>query len=145
MTDMLDRLQAMPKTEATEAMSLPGATQVISPRRLPFELSDAGRVLLAALSAAAGVIHLVMVPSHMAESGVEVDADTCAALGGSLMAKTQWMMHVWSVPGYEVPQASGGVFAEANPKIKCADGTYYIMDVSQMPQHQTNVCRSELN
>jgi hypothetical protein len=73
-----------------------------------------------------------------------VDPGTCAALGGSLMAKTQWMVHVWSVPGYEVPQADGGVFAEANPKIKCADGTYYIMDVAQMAQHPTNVCRSEL-
>ena len=60
------------------------------------------------------------------------------------MAKTQWMVHVWSVPGYEVPQASGGVFAEANPKIKCSDGTYYMMDVSQMAQHPTNVCKSEL-
>ena len=74
-----------------------------------------------------------------------VDADTCAALGGALMAKTQWMVHVWSVPGYEVPQASGGVFAEANPKIKCADGTYYMMDVPQMAQHPTNVCKSELS
>jgi hypothetical protein len=72
-----------------------------------------------------------------------VSAEQCAALGGSLMEKTQWMVHVWSVPGYEVPQSKGGVFAESNPQIKCADGTYYIMDVAQMPQHLLNVCKSE--
>jgi hypothetical protein len=73
-----------------------------------------------------------------------MEADQCAALGGSVMGKTQWMVHVWTVPGYDVPQSSGGVFAEANPKLKCGDGTYYIMDVSQMPQHPLNVCRDQL-
>ena len=62
MTDVLDRLQSTPLPEATPAMPR---------RRLPFAMSDPARVLLAALSAAAGVIHLVMVPSHMAESTVE--------------------------------------------------------------------------
>ena len=61
MTDVLDRVQPAPLPEASPAM----------PRSRPFAVSDPARVLLAALSAAAGVIHLVMVPSHMAESTVE--------------------------------------------------------------------------
>jgi hypothetical protein len=73
-----------------------------------------------------------------------MDPKDCAALGGSSMPKTQWMVHVWSVPGYEVAASKGGVFAEVNPKIKCADGTYFIMPISQMANHPTNACRSEL-
>jgi hypothetical protein len=40
-------------------------------RRHAFHLSAAGRVLLAVLSGAAGVIHLAMVPSHWGSSAVE--------------------------------------------------------------------------
>jgi hypothetical protein len=73
-----------------------------------------------------------------------VAPNMCTALGGSTMAKTQWMVHVWTAPGYEVSQSNGGTFAEANPKIKCADGTYYMMDIAQMPAYPLNVCKSEL-
>ena len=73
-----------------------------------------------------------------------VAPNMCTALGGSTMAKTQWMVHVWTAPGYEVSQSNGGVFAEANPKVKCADGTYYMMDIAQMPAYPLNVCKSEL-
>src|SRR5262245_63383785 len=45
-------------------MSLPN-------ERRTFELSTAGRVLLAVLSGAAGVIHLAMVPSHWGSSVAE--------------------------------------------------------------------------
>jgi hypothetical protein len=62
MTDVLDRLQPTPLPEEPKAMPR---------RRRPFAVSDPARVLLAALSGAAGVIHLVMVPSHMAQSTVE--------------------------------------------------------------------------
>src|SRR6185436_17629978 len=34
----------------------------------------------------------------------------CSALGGMFMQKTNWMVHVWTVPGYEVGQEHGGVF-----------------------------------
>jgi hypothetical protein len=40
-------------------------------RRRPFELDASTRALLAVLAAAAGIIHLAMVPSHWGESAVE--------------------------------------------------------------------------
>jgi hypothetical protein len=61
MTDVLDRLQSTPHPEVS----------TVVPRSRPFAVSGPARALLAALSAAAGVIHLVMVPSHMAESTIE--------------------------------------------------------------------------
>ena len=69
----------------------------------------------------------------------------CDEVGGVLMPKTQWMVHVWSIPGYEVDQADGGIFAEVNPKLACADGSYYIMPIKQWKNHPDNVCKSELN
>ena len=61
MTDVLDRLtETTPLTER-DGQAAPGHR----------ELSNAGRVVLAALSAAAGVIHLAMVPSHIGESTIE--------------------------------------------------------------------------
>lgn len=74
-----------------------------------------------------------------------VTQDQCAAVGGVLMPKTQWMTHVWSVPGYEVPEKDGGIFAEVNPKLTCSDGTYYVMDAQYWPTHPTNFCKSELS
>jgi hypothetical protein len=71
-------------------------------------------------------------------------AAQCNSVGGTQMAKTQWMVHVWTVPGYEVTDADGGVFAEVNPKLKCGDGTYFIMDDAQWVDHPYNVCKSEL-
>lgn len=64
MTDVLDRTN-QPVMERTPAPS---------PAQRPkgvFDLSTAGRVLLATLSGAAGVIHLAMVPSHAEVSAVE--------------------------------------------------------------------------
>jgi hypothetical protein len=74
-----------------------------------------------------------------------VDPADCEAVGGVLMPKTQWMVHVWNVPGYEMTPADGGVFGEANPALKCPDGTYYIMPDDQWRNHPLNVCRSELS
>jgi len=53
----------------------------------PFDLSTAGRVLLAALAASAGAIHLAMVPSHM-------DSSTAEGLGFAL---TGWIQVVTAV------------------------------------------------
>lgn len=72
------------------------------------------------------------------------DVAECKKLGGVTMPKTQWMVHVWSIPGYEVSDKDGGVFAEVNPALKCADGTYFVMDVKDMKDHPLNVCKSEL-
>src|SRR6187551_1595418 len=48
-----------------------GESGMTTSARRGFELSLAGRVLLAVLAAAAGVIHLAMVPSHWGSSTVE--------------------------------------------------------------------------
>jgi hypothetical protein len=64
MTDVLDRVTT-PRPEPTSVPSAPPVS------RGPFDLSTAGRVLLATLSGAAGVIHLAMVPSHAGLSAVE--------------------------------------------------------------------------
>lgn len=57
-----------------------------------------------------------------------VTDDMCTAVGGSFIDTTAYMVHVWTVPGYESPR---GVFSEINPRITCADGTYYQIDVAQ--------------
>lgn len=54
----------------------------------------------------------------------DVTQEDCAAIGGSLIAFTGYMLHVWTVPGYE---SDRGVFSDLNPKITCADGTYYMV------------------
>jgi hypothetical protein len=41
------------------------------------------------------------------------------------VATTQYLLHVWTVPGYSNPL---GVFAHANPALTCGDGTYYTDD-----------------
>lgn len=59
-----------------------------------------------------------------------------------LLARTQWMTHVWTVPGYEVGDEDGGTFAEVNPALRCPDGTYYMLPVEEWASHPRNVCRS---
>ena len=61
------------------------------------------------------------------------------------MDQTQYMVHAWTVPGWEVSDAHGGVFAEVNPKLKCGDGTYYVMPETEWVNHPLNFCKSELS
>lgn len=44
----------------------------------------------------------------------------CAAVHGTFMPRTTWMVHAWVVPGWESPL---GVFSHSNPDVLCADGT----------------------
>ena len=67
----------------------------------------------------------------------EVTADMCAQVGGQLMKQTQWMVHVWSVAGWESQQ---GLFGEVNPALTCSDGTYYILPPDQWIGHPLNNC-----
>jgi hypothetical protein len=62
----------------------------------------------------------------------------CSQFGGELIANTGYMVHVWTVPGYE---SELGVFSELNPKLTCADGTYYIKPISKLGFSPT-MCRS---
>jgi hypothetical protein len=52
----------------------------------------------------------------------EVSQAQCDRFGGTLIQNTGYMVHVWSVPGYENPD---GMFAELTPSIACPDGTYF--------------------
>ncbi len=62
-----------------------------------------------------------------------ITAESCKAKGGNYMAVTQYLLHVWTVPGYTDPL---GVFAHTNPALTCGDGTYY-MDAHDI----TNSCK----
>ncbi len=58
-----------------------------------------------------------------------VTEEMCAAKGGALIDFTGYMVHVWTVPGYESPE---GVFSDLNPKITCPDGTYYTIETAEI-------------
>lgn len=60
----------------------------------------------------------------------------CAAVGGTLLKVSPYLLHAWVVPGYEDPQ---GVFAHLNPAITCNDGTYHVIDTSNIGSRIT-VC-----
>jgi hypothetical protein len=47
----------------------------------------------------------------------------CDAVGGMYVGQSGYMVHVWTVPGYE---SSEGVFSGLNRKLVCSDGTYHI-------------------
>ena len=51
----------------------------------------------------------------------DVTEARCAAVGGTFMKTTVWMVHAWVVPSWESPQ---GVFSHANLNLRCADGTF---------------------
>ncbi len=62
----------------------------------------------------------------------------CDAVGGSLIKKTQYLLHVWTVPGYESPE---GVYAHLSSAVTCDDGTYNtIKDVTKVGS-RTSICK----
>lgn len=65
----------------------------------------------------------------------------CDTVGGYLM-DSQYMVHVWTVPGWDDMKDYGGVFAEENPKFGCSDGTWFQLPFEQWKTHPLNVCRS---
>lgn len=69
----------------------------------------------------------------------DVTVEKCQAVGGILLPTTQWMVHVWSLPGYENPN---GVFAEESPQLGCSDGTYFTVAQDEVPLDPVNNCRS---
>lgn len=70
----------------------------------------------------------------------EVSQSECDQLGGLLIPQTTWMVHVWTVPGYE---SDRGVFSEINPAITCSDGTYYMVPREEWVNNLLNVCRAD--
>jgi hypothetical protein len=71
-----------------------------------------------------------------------VTAAQCEAVGGSLLPKTGWMVHVWTVPEYPMTDEHGGVFGEVNPALTCPDGTYYIRPMEEWAANPLSVCKS---
>jgi hypothetical protein len=67
-----------------------------------------------------------------------ITEEMCAAEGGTLIQFTGYMVHVWTVPGYESPE---GVFSDLNPKITCPDGTYHRIDTRKIG-HADTTCLS---
>jgi hypothetical protein len=61
----------------------------------------------------------------------------CTEAGGQWIETTGYMVHVWSVPGYESPD---GMFTELNPRITCPDGTYHRIDIADTG-NRDSVCR----
>ncbi|HEX6310880.1 MAG TPA: hypothetical protein VF152_04590 [Acidimicrobiia bacterium] len=70
----------------------------------------------------------------------DVPVSLCEQAGGTMLEQTQWMVHVWSLPGWESQQ---GLFGEVNPALACSDGTYYRLPIKEWVDHPINVCRSE--
>jgi hypothetical protein len=58
-----------------------------------------------------------------------VTKEMCEAEGGTLLDFTGYMVHLWTVPGYESPE---GLFSDLNPEITCPDGTYYTIPIREI-------------
>jgi hypothetical protein len=69
----------------------------------------------------------------------ELTSQACAAVGGTWIERTSYMVHVWTVPGYE---SNRGVFSDINPAIACPDGTYYTVPEQEHERYKLNKCRS---
>jgi hypothetical protein len=65
----------------------------------------------------------------------------CDTVNGTLM-DSQYMVHVWTVPGWDDMAKYGGVFAEENPRFGCTDGTWFSKPFSDWKTSPLNVCRS---
>lgn len=63
-----------------------------------------------------------------------VTEEMCADEGGELTDVTSYMVHVWSVPGYE---SELGLFSEVNPQITCPDGAYHRVPYDQLESDET--------
>lgn len=57
-----------------------------------------------------------------------VTEEMCNDAGGELLEFTGYMVHVWTVPGYE---SELGTFSDLNPRLTCPDGTYHAVPVSE--------------
>jgi hypothetical protein len=61
----------------------------------------------------------------------------CDAVGGTLLKRTQYLLHTWVVPGWESPE---GVYAHLSSAVTCDDGTYEtIKDVTKVGT-KTTIC-----
>ncbi len=63
-----------------------------------------------------------------------IDPAVCSEYGGSIIDNTGYMLHVWTVPGYE---STNGTFSDVNPAITCPDGTYHHIELADLGRKTT--------
>ncbi len=72
----------------------------------------------------------------------DITDELCSSVGGSMLNQTAWMVHVWSVPGYEVADIDGGLFGESNRMLNCSDGSYHSVPLEDLAKYKYNACLS---
>ena len=78
-----------------------------------------------------------MIEAPLGADSPDVTEEMCADYGGTLLESTGYMLHVWTVPGYE---SERGVFSEINPALPCPDGNYFTIPLDEIGFSDT-VCR----
>jgi hypothetical protein len=76
-----------------------------------------------------------VVTTPLGSDDPKASKEKCDAIQGMWIVRSGYMVHVWTVPGYESPD---GVFSGLNRKLTCPDGTYH-----RAPEGQgsaTSVC-----
>jgi hypothetical protein len=68
-----------------------------------------------------------------------VPKELCDGYGGVLIENTGYMLHVWTVPGWENPL---GVFHDTHPGLTCSDGSYYTKPMEEVGW-SANICVGE--
>lgn len=68
--------------------------------------------------------------------GADRDANTedCDKVGGTMIFRSQYLLHVWVVPGYESPE---GVFSHLSSSVTCDDGSYNTVDFTEIGTRST--------
>jgi hypothetical protein len=68
---------------------------------------------------------------------VDRNKEACTKAGGMYLEKSNWMVHVWTIPGYE---SNRGVFSDINPSIACPNGTYFRTPAKEALKFALNRC-----
>ena len=70
-----------------------------------------------------------------------ITPEMCEAEGGTFLDFTGYMVHVWTVPGYE---SELGVFSDLNPALTCPDGTYHRIPTAEIGDADTTCLDSQV-
>lgn len=62
----------------------------------------------------------------------------CTDAGGTMLDFTGYMVHVWTVPGWE---STDGTFSDLNRAITCPDGTYYTVPIAEVGG-RNSICKN---